>query len=203
MTGQEEDIEFTTNPYKNETQRTFKLTEVTTFWSSDYQVILYSRGHIKNSNLNLTVYTVITSHLKLKCGHWNHQIDPFRWALLMMQLSYFSSAARSKLEEAPHISTNDGNPKDFAFFCRTCSWTLVLLQAPGRALLARPGPRRGLWAPMARAVPSPPSQPPNPDPHLVTAVRTDPYSCTQHSTGGQGGGSWERGLFPDEKSATI
>lgn len=31
VTGEEEDIEFTTNPYKNRTARTFKLTEVTTF----------------------------------------------------------------------------------------------------------------------------------------------------------------------------
>lgn len=31
VTGEEEDIEFTANPYKNTTARTCKLTEVTTF----------------------------------------------------------------------------------------------------------------------------------------------------------------------------
>lgn len=56
MTGKEEDVEFTTNPYKNKTARTFKHAVVTIFWSSDDQVSLYSRGHIKNSNLNLTIY---------------------------------------------------------------------------------------------------------------------------------------------------
>lgn len=31
VTGEEEDIEFTANPYKNKTAHTCKLTEVTTF----------------------------------------------------------------------------------------------------------------------------------------------------------------------------
>lgn len=40
MTGKEEDVEFTTNPYQNKTAHTFKLTVVTIFWSGDDQVII-------------------------------------------------------------------------------------------------------------------------------------------------------------------
>lgn len=165
MTGKEEDVEFTTNPYKNQTARTFKLTVLTIFWSSDDQVILYSRGHTKKPNLNLTIYELLFTQ-EVQAISKEH-VDTEKalsekhyllWWVVLFLTSGISQVRRKVLAWA-QIRLKQ---KISHFFCRICSWTLTLPWPPGREPWPGQDPAEVSGLHRAAPVPPPPSHPPKP-----------------------------------------
>lgn len=135
-------------PTKNRTAHTFKLPEVTVFWSKGDQVIPSSWGHTKNSYLNLTIckykYMQFQINMQTLKKPQTSQKSTASYNAVVLLLTSKTSHVRRKVPTWAQIMLKQ---KISHFFCWICSWSLILPQGRVRKLLARPGSCWGLRAP--------------------------------------------------------